>query len=56
VLRDSNGVQRRVSPQELKFANDHYLALGRLMNDAVLTHLPPNYSSLVRRCGAGPRL
>jgi hypothetical protein len=55
VLRDTTGVQARVSPQELKFANDYYMSLGSLFNDQVLRHLPPNYSSLVRgaRGGAG---
>jgi hypothetical protein len=51
VLRDTTSTQARVSPQELKFANDYYMALGGLFNDQVLRHLPPNYSSLV---GGGP--
>jgi len=47
ILRDAAGVQRRVSPQELKFANDYYMALGQLFQDQVLSQLPPNYNSLV---------
>ncbi|KAI8475963.1 MAG: hypothetical protein J3K34DRAFT_402508 [Monoraphidium minutum] len=51
VLKDTAGVQRRVSPQELKFANEAYVAMGRLMDEQVLQHLPANYSSLVKRFG-----
>ncbi|GBF95329.1 DNA replication complex GINS [Raphidocelis subcapitata] len=49
VLRDAAGVQARVSPQELKFANDYFMSLGQLYQDQVLQHLPPNYNSLLRR-------
>lgn len=49
VLRDVSGAQARVSPQELKFANGCYVALGSLMQEQVLSRLPPNYSSLVSR-------
>ena len=51
MLRDVSGVQQRVSPQELKFANDYFISMGQLMQDQVLSHLPPNYSSLVRVSG-----
>jgi hypothetical protein len=53
ILRDATGVQRRVSPQELKFANDYYMALGGLLQEQVLASLPPNYNSLVRLWGGG---
>lgn len=44
-------MQARVSPQELKFANDYFMGLGQLYQDQVLQHLPPNYNSLVRGDG-----
>lgn len=49
VLRDTQGVQQLVSPQELKFANEYYMALGQLFQDQVLSHMPQNYNSLLRR-------
>jgi GINS complex subunit 4 len=49
AILDSRSLCARLSPSELRLANDCFVALGRLMKAAVLDALPSNYRSLVRQ-------
>lgn len=53
-ILDSRAACARLSPGELRLANDCFVALGRLMKAAVLDGLPSNYRSLVRQFEGEP--
>ena len=57
-ILDSRRMCARLSPGELRLANDCFVAAGRLMKACVLDGLPGNYRSLVRQYEgeAGKRL
>jgi GINS complex subunit 4 len=53
-ILDSRALCARLSPGELRLANDCFVASGRLMKAAVLDGLPGNYRSLVRQYEGEP--
>ena len=53
-ILDSRRTCARLSPGELRLANDCFVAGGRLMKAAVLDGLPGNYRSLVRQYEGEP--
>ncbi|EIE19067.1 GINS complex, Sld5 component [Coccomyxa subellipsoidea C-169] len=49
AVLDDPAMQARLSPLELQYAKDYFVKTGLHLKDAVLSHLPEEFNSLVRQ-------